>query len=91
MHPEQADGCYTLTTSLPCQILFTKPVITQVLYETSAWGSPTDITSAMFNGPQFVTDALARRAGLPPTPFDQLVRLQKAIDAGDNCCGNLCA
>lgn len=63
----------------------------QVLYETSAWGSPTDITSAMFNGPQFVTDALSRRAGLPPTPFDELVRLQKAIDAGDKCCGDLCA
>jgi hypothetical protein len=64
----------------------------QVLYETSAWGSPTDITSAMFGGPQFVTDALARRAGLPSTPYSELVRLQKAIDAGDKCCpDNLCA
>jgi hypothetical protein len=45
----------------------------------------------MFNEPQFVTDALSRRAGLPSTPFSELLRLQKAIDDGDRCCGSLCA
>lgn len=55
------------------------------MWKTSMWGVPTDITSAMFGGPDFTTRALANKVALPPTTPAILRRLQKAFDAGEAC------
>lgn len=60
---------------------------TQVLFETAVWGSPTDITSTMFGGPQYVAEAVAkkRRAALPAATAELLKGLQERFDKGEAC------
>jgi hypothetical protein len=58
---------------------------TEVMGQTSMWGSPTDITSGMLGGPDFVTRGLARASALPAADASHLQRIQRAFDEGEAC------
>lgn len=58
---------------------------TVVLEQTGLWGVPTDITGAMFGGPQFVKEARGPLA-LPPLTVSIMQRLQNLFDQGEKCC-----
>lgn len=58
---------------------------TQVLWESALWSSPTDITSVMFGGPDYLTRALERDSNLPSVTLGQMRRLQDRFDRGEDC------
>lgn len=59
--------------------------VTEIMWQTSMYGIPNDISSGMFGGPDYVTRALKKTAALPPATVAHLTRIQKAFDAGEAC------